>query len=119
MHDTKRFIGRKFNDASVQEDMKHVAFKVEEDESGEPVFRVLTPVGEKLLSPLFVGYVLPRAEAIPSKCEWRALCSLVLLTLCVPSRLSALLAARLCSSISKVLFLKHHVVRANCSDEYC
>jgi heat shock protein 1/8 len=38
--DAKRLIGRKFNDAVVQKDMKHWPFKVESGNEGKPVIVV-------------------------------------------------------------------------------
>ncbi|PKS06780.1 hypothetical protein jhhlp_006854 [Lomentospora prolificans] len=38
--DAKRLIGRKFNDAEVQADMKHFSFTVKDDKGGKPVVEV-------------------------------------------------------------------------------
>lgn len=40
IYDAKRFIGRKFNDPSVQQDIKHCSFKVLNDGNNKPQFEV-------------------------------------------------------------------------------
>ena len=46
----KRLIGRKFNDSSVQGDIKHFPFSVIESK-GKPVIQLNTRYGEKLFTP--------------------------------------------------------------------
>ena len=46
----KRIIGRKFNDSSVQTDIKHFPFTVIE-RHGRPIIKVDTRYGEKLFTP--------------------------------------------------------------------
>lgn len=46
----KRLIGRKFNDSSVQADIKHFPFSVIENK-GKPVIQLNTRYGEKLFTP--------------------------------------------------------------------
>ena len=49
--DAKRLIGRKFNDSTVQKDMKHWSFKVVEKEGGKPKFSVEYKNKDKTFTP--------------------------------------------------------------------
>ncbi|EAU29627.1 heat shock 70 kDa protein [Aspergillus terreus NIH2624] len=49
--DAKRLIGRRFDDAEVQADMKHWPFKVEKDSAGKPVIKVEFKGEEKTFTP--------------------------------------------------------------------
>ncbi len=49
--DAKRLIGRKFNDSTVQKDMKHWPFKVVEKEGGKPKFSVEYKNEDKTFTP--------------------------------------------------------------------
>jgi L1 cell adhesion molecule like protein len=49
--DAKRLIGRKFNDATVQSDMKHFPFKVEKTFDGKPVIKVQYKGEDKTFQP--------------------------------------------------------------------
>jgi heat shock protein 5 len=46
----KRLIGRKFNDSTVQQDIKHFPFTVVE-KNGKPIVQLTTRYGEKLFTP--------------------------------------------------------------------
>ena len=45
--DSKRLIGRKFNDPCVQSDIKHFSFAVESGKNDKPMIKVTTKDGEK------------------------------------------------------------------------
>ena len=49
--DAKRLIGRKFNDATVQSDMKHFPFKVDKTFDGKPVIKVQYKGEDKTFQP--------------------------------------------------------------------
>ena len=49
--DAKRLIGRKFNDATVQSDMKHFPFKVDKTSDGKPVIKVQYKGEDKTFQP--------------------------------------------------------------------
>ncbi len=49
--DAKRLIGRKFNDSTVQKDMKHWSFKVVEKDGGKPKFSVEYKNEDKTFTP--------------------------------------------------------------------
>ena len=49
--DAKRLIGRKFNDSTVQSDMKHFPFKVESSSDGKPVIKVQYKGEDKTFQP--------------------------------------------------------------------
>ncbi|KAF9887673.1 70-kilodalton heat shock protein [Aspergillus nanangensis] len=49
--DAKRLIGRRFEDAEVQADMKHWPFKVDKDSAGKPVIKVEFKGEEKTFTP--------------------------------------------------------------------
>lgn len=68
IYDAKRFIGRKFSDKEVQEDMKLYPFKVVDDGHDRPQFEV--KVGEDTkrfypeeISAMILGYLKEQAEA--------------------------------------------------------
>ncbi|CAF1496494.1 unnamed protein product [Didymodactylos carnosus] len=63
----KRLIGRKFNDSSVRQDIKHFPFSVME-KNGKPIVKVNTRYGEKLFTPeeisaMILGKMREIAEA--------------------------------------------------------
>jgi len=49
--DAKRLIGRKFNDSTVQADMKHFPFRVEPSSDGKPVIKVQYKGEDKTFQP--------------------------------------------------------------------
>jgi heat shock protein 5 len=50
VYDAKRLIGREFNDASVQQDIKHFPFKVLEKNS-KPIIEISTGKEQKMFTP--------------------------------------------------------------------
>ena len=56
--DAKRLIGRKFNDPTVQKDIKHFPFSVVDDGSGNPVFEVMFKGEKKRFSPIEISSMI-------------------------------------------------------------
>jgi molecular chaperone DnaK (HSP70) len=68
IYDAKRLIGRKFADASVKEDAKHVSFAIKGDAAGKPVVEVAVKGANKRFSPeevsaMVLGEMKRTAEA--------------------------------------------------------
>ncbi len=56
--DAKRLIGRKFNDPTVQNDIKHFPFSVVDDGANQPVFEVMFKGEKKRFSPIEISSMI-------------------------------------------------------------